>query len=49
MAKDFLNYIDTINKKSIPISFFREKAYLIKDGYNPRLDYLKVIDGIIGG
>ena len=49
MANDFLNYIDTINKKSIPISFFREKAYLIKDGYNPRLDYLKVIDGIIGG
>lgn len=49
MANDFLNYIDNNDKKSIPIDFFREKAYLLKDGYMPRIDYLKVIDEIIGG
>ena len=49
MVSDFLNYIDNNDKKSIPIDFFREKAYLLKDGYMPRIDYLKVIDEIIGG
>ena len=49
MVNDFLNYIDNNDKKSIPIDFFREKAYLLKDGYIPRIDYLKVIDEIIGG
>ncbi len=49
MVNDFLNYIDNNDKKSIPIDFFREKAYLLKDGYMPRIDYLKVIDEIIGG
>ena len=42
-------YINDTNKKSIPIEFFRENAYIIKDGYNPRIDYLEVIDRIIGG
>ena len=49
MVKDFLNYIDNNNKKSIPINYFKEKAHIIKDGYIPRIDYLKVIDKIIGG
>lgn len=49
MVNDFLKYIDNNDKKSIPIDFFREKAYLLKDRYMPRIDYLKVIDEIIGG
>lgn len=49
MVEDFLNYIDNNEKKSIPINYFKEKAYLIKDSYMPRIDYLKVIDKIIGG
>ena len=49
MAKDLINFIETKERKSIPLSFFEEKAYKIKDGYMPRLDYLKVIDQIIGG
>lgn len=49
LAKDFLKYVKEANRKSIPISFFKEKAYQIKDGYNPRMDYLKIIDEIIGG
>ena len=31
-------------RKSIPYEVFKEKAYLIKINYQPRLDYLKVLD-----
>lgn len=34
------------DRKSIPYEVFREKAYLIKISYLPRLDYLKVLDEI---
>ena len=33
-------------RKSIPYEVFKEKAYLIKINYIPRLDYLKVLDEI---
>lgn len=45
----FIDYVKKENKKSIPIDFFRKKAYLIKDGYCPKIDYLKIVDTIIGG
>ena len=48
-AKDFLNFINKEKRKSIPIHFFRENAYIIKDGYKPRIDYLKIVDTIYGG
>ena len=48
-AEDFIEFIDNNERKSIPIEYFEEKAYLLKDGYIPRIDYLKVIDNIIGG
>lgn len=48
-AKDLINYISTQERKSIPLSYFEEKGYIIKDGYMPRLDYLKIVDQIIGG
>ena len=48
-AKQFLNFINTEKRKSIPREFFQTNAYLIKDNYNPRLDYLKIVDDIIGG
>ena len=48
-TKDFLEFITTKIRKSIPLSYFKEKGYLIKDGLRPRIDYLKVIDNIIGG
>ena len=48
-AKDFLEYIKENNKKSIPYSYFKERAYLLKDQYQPRIDYLKVVDQLIGG
>ena len=48
-AKDFLDFIDNEERKSIPINYFKEKGYLIKDGFRPRIDYLKVIDKVFGG
>lgn len=45
----FNKYIKETNKKSIPIDFFRKEAYLLKDNYRPRIDYLKIIDELIGG
>lgn len=34
-------------RKSIPYSYFKEKAHLINFAYTPRLDYLKVVDKLI--
>lgn len=48
-AKNFLKFIDMEERKSIPIDFFRKEAYIIKDGYRPIIDYLKIVDILIGG
>lgn len=48
-TKILSKYIDSTNRKSIPIEFFKENGYLLKDGYRPRIDYLKIIDKLIGG
>lgn len=48
-AKKFLSFIETTDRKSIPLDYFREYAYLIKDGYMPIVDYLKIVDKLIGG
>lgn len=42
--EDLLNFMKKENRASIPISYFNEKGYIIKEGINPRLDYLKIID-----
>lgn len=44
MAKDFLSYIDSNNKRIIPIEYFREYGYKINDKFIPRVDYLEIID-----
>jgi len=49
MGEDFINFLEGNERKSIPLSFFEEKGFIINDSYVPRLDYLKVIDKIIGG
>lgn len=49
MGKDFIDYITNNDRKSIPIEYFKEKGYLIELSYVPRLDYLKIIDKILGG
>ena len=46
MAKDFLTFIDKNKKGTIPISYFEEHGYLIKEKYYPRVDYLEVINNL---
>lgn len=47
-TKDFIKYINSNNRKSIPISYFKNYGYIIKYGFNPILDYLKIVDKYIG-
>ena len=42
----FFNFIDNSDKKSIPISYFEEYGYTINYNFNPRLDYLKIVNKI---
>ncbi len=48
-GQELMHFLDTNNKKSISLSFFKEKGYLIKDKIQPRVDYLKIIDNIYFG
>ncbi len=48
-GEDFINFIDNNNRKSIPIDFFKDNAYEIDLSYQPRLDYLKIVDKVFGG
>ena len=43
-TKDLITYLDTNDKKSIPLSYIEEKGHLINISYNPLMDYLKIID-----
>lgn len=37
-------FLNNQTRKSIPYDYFKEKGYQIKDKFNPRVDYLEVID-----
>jgi len=37
------SFINNNTRKSIPLSFFEKEAWEIKNGFNPRLDYIKII------
>ncbi len=45
-GEDFINYIDSNQRKSIKYEFIKNNGYLINYSYNPPLDYLKIIDKI---
>ena len=47
--EDLLSFLNSEKRVSIPISYFEEKAYIIKEGIRPRLDYLKIVDYILEG
>ena len=49
LEKNFKEFLSNEERKSVPLEFFKKKAYLLKDGYRPRIDYLKVVDELIGG
>ena len=47
-TNDFIHFINNNDRKSVPLSFFEEKGFILKDGYNPIIDYIKIIDKYIG-
>lgn len=42
--QDLNCFISNNERRSVPISYFDEKGYIIKEELKPRLDYLKIID-----
>ncbi len=48
-GEDFINFLDQTKRKSIPYTYFKEKAIEIPFMYQPRLPYLTIIDKRIGG
>ena len=48
-SDDLLSFINQNKRKSIPLNFFEEKAFVINDGYMPRIDYIKTINEVYGG
>ena len=48
-ASKLFNFLETETRKSIPISYFTENGFIIPDKYQPRVDYLKVIDKLYKG
>lgn len=49
MINDLLEFINSSERKSIPIDFFDKKGYIIKDSLKPTIDYLKIIDKVLEG
>ena len=47
LGKDLISFIDLDERKSIPLSYFKEKGFEIKRGLIPPLDYLAVLDKIV--
>ena len=43
---EIIDYINSENRKSIPIDYFEWKAHRIPDAYIPRVNYIKVIDNL---
>ena len=49
-AKYLKEFINNNERKSIPLNYIENNGYLIEEKYNPRLDYLKIIDNYyLGG
>lgn len=46
--KKLQEFINNNLRKSIPIEYFRNNGYLIKEGLRPRIDYLKFVDKELG-
>lgn len=42
-------FLNTTERKSIPLDFFKKYGTIIKVKYSPRIDYIKVIDEIYFG
>lgn len=45
-AKDLFAFLENKTRKSIPLSYFEENGHIIKEKYQPRTDYLEVVDKV---
>jgi recombination protein U len=43
-SSTLLEFINEENKKVIPLNYFKDRAFILKDGIYPRIDYLKIVD-----
>ena len=43
-GEDFTYFLEHETRKSIPLSYFKEKGYLIKDKLIPKVDYIEIIN-----
>ena len=48
-AKDLITFLENNDRKSIPYDYFKKCGYLIVDKYNPRVDYISIVDKYLGG
>jgi len=48
-GEDLILFINSYKRKSIPLNYFQEKALVLRNEYQPRIDYLKIIDSLYGG
>lgn len=46
-GQQLFSFLNNSTSKSIPLSYFVTKGYLIEEKYRPRLNYLKIIDQIL--
>lgn len=46
-GEDLISFINTQERKSIPLEYFKQKGFFIEFKYLPRVDYIKVIDKIL--
>ncbi len=47
--EDLEEFMNNSDRKSIPLSYFMDKGYIIKDRYNPRVDYITILDKLYFG
>lgn len=43
-GSDFICFLENETRKSIPLPYFKEKGYLIKDKLMPKVDYIEIIN-----
>lgn len=47
-GEDLIKFINDNDRKSIPIEYFEKNCYKLEIKYAPRLDYIKIVDKLIG-
>ena len=43
-GEDYINYLDNEKRKSISYNYIKDKAFIIKESYQPPIDYLSIVD-----